>query len=700
MTRLCNFASVDHETWRREAERTLQGASFERRLVTQLLEGIAVQPLYTRRDGVDAGLPASELPGAAPFTRGRTALPTRPWLIETRCSQAAPAVLRQALAEELAQGATALRLHCDTQLAAGADPSAGTTAPDGALVCSAADLAEILADVALDRVALSFESGAAALAMAAALVTVAEHRGTPLTALCGNLGCDPLGHLAHTGALAAGVEASLAELAELAAFTAAHCPALRAAQIATAPYHDAGASVVQELAIALATLVEYLRLLTGSGLTIGAACRQIAISVPLGPDIFLEIARLRALRGLLSRVLRACGDEAAAGDLWLHAESSRRHQTQRDPWVNLLRVTAEVFAGAVGGADAITAAPFDAALGPPGELGRRLARNTQLVLREESQLAQVIDPAGGSHYVERLTRELERAAWSEFQAIEAAGGMRQALLAGEIARRIAAIAQRRRADVTHRRIPITGVSEFPLLAEELPAPAPVSPACRVAAGRRLADQRAGQEAARRQAALAAVAQAGPGQRFAAARAAIAAGATLAEICAAGRPAPGATLISALPAEPLSAPFEALRARSDAHLARTGQRPRIFLASAGPLAEHNARTTWLRNFFEAGGIEAVATEESGDDPERCAAAFARSGAVLAALSAADARYPALVPALVPLLRQSGARAVLLAGRPGEHEASWRTAGIDQFVHVGCDVHATLDHLLDLCGAGHV
>jgi methylmalonyl-CoA mutase len=283
----------------------------------------------------------------------------------------------------------------------------------------------------------------------------------------------------------------------------------------------------------------------------------------------------------------------------------------------MLRTTVACLGAGVGGADAVTVLPFDDALGLPDDFGRRIARNTSAILMEESHLARVIDPAGGSWYVERLTDELSRASWAWFQEIERAGGQAAALRSGLVAERLSSSWEERQADLARRREPITGVSEFPNLAEE-----PVE-----------------REPAREE------------------------------------PRGG------LPKVRRDHDFEALRARSDAHLAATGVRPRVFLAGLGPAAAHTARTSFAANLFQAGGIEAVPGEATG---------FTGSGATVACLCSSDALYAEQAETVAAALKSAGATWVFLAGRPGEY------AGVDEYVFAGGDAVAVLSSVLDRLG----
>jgi methylmalonyl-CoA mutase len=308
--------------------------------------------------------------------------------------------------------------------------------------------------------------------------------------------------------------------------------------------------------------------------------------------------------------------------------------TERDPWVNMLRVTVACLAAGAGGADAVTVLPFDSALGLPDDFSRKVARNTQAILLEEVNLARVIDPAGGSWYVERLTDQLARAAWDWFQQVERADGHLAALRSGLIADRIAENWAKRSADLARRREPVTGVSEFPDLAERPlvrdPAPA--------------------------------------------------------------RPGGG------LPRVRRAAAFEALRSRSDAILAETGARPAVALAALGTPAVYTARSAFAANLFQAGGIETPLVEAGGEpDLAALAAAFTASGARAACLCSSDALYAGHAEAAATALKAAGAAFVLLAGRPGDRRAAYQDAGVDDFVYAGCDALAALTTVYAAIGA---
>ncbi|MDH6538320.1 methylmalonyl-CoA mutase family protein [Streptomyces lavendulae] len=604
------FPDATHEQWQRLVEGVLRksgkevsGEAAEDALSTTLEDGLITRPLYTARpdgDGPDTGFP-----GFAPFVRGGTpaGTGTSGWDVRQRFAGSDPVRINEAALADLENGTTSLWLT----VGRGGLPAEG--------------LARALEGVYLDLAPVVLDPGADYADAARALLALYAERGVSPRDARASLGIDPLGHEARTGEAL-----DPAPAAELARETAASWPGVRALTVDALPYHEAGGSAAEELGLSLATGVAYLRTLTDAGLGTEAALGQLEFRYAATADQFLTIAKLRAARRLWARIAEACG-AAEAGAQRQHAVTSPVMMTRRDPWVNMLRTTVACMAAGVGGADSVTVLPFDSELGLPDAFARRIARNTSTVLLEESHLARVIDPAGGSYYVERLTDELAEAAWEFFRTVERAGGQAAALRSGLVAERLAATWAARSKKLATRREPITGVSEFPLLSEK-----PV------------------------------VREAAP-----------------------AHPAGG------LPRVRRDEAYEALRARSDAHLAATGARPRIFLAALGPAAAHTARATFASNLFQAGGIEPVHDPVSVD-PETAAAAYAASGADgMAVLCSSDALYEEQAGAVAAALRAAGAGTVFLAGRPG-------TAGqaVDEYVFAGCDAVAVLSSVLDRMG----
>jgi methylmalonyl-CoA mutase len=452
------FPAATRGQWRelvaevlRKAGRTDLPDSVEDALRRTVAPGVTVAPVYTAEDAGDL-VSAAGLPGLPPFVRGaRAGAPGEVpggWDVRQRHGHPDIAVTREAIAADLENGVTSLWLVLG----------------DGAVPVDA--LGEVLPDVHLDLAPVAVSGGEAA---AEALLELVEGR-TDL-APGGSLGLAPLGEQAATGA-----DRRLDSLAGFARRAAAH-PGLRTVVADGTVFADAGASVVEELGCALAAGVAYLRALTRGGLSVDEAFGALEFRLSASDDQFTTIAALRAARRLWDRVGEVSGASAAVRALRLHAVTSSVMTTKRDPYTNLLRTTVACFAAGVGGADAVTVQPFDAALGHPDAFSRRIARNTQSLLVEEGSLARVLDPAGGSWYVESLTHALARAAWDSFTEIERAGGLAVALSSGLVASRIEEAWSERSRRLARRSEPITGVSEFPNLGELLPVrqPAPAPP---------------------------------------------------------------------------------------------------------------------------------------------------------------------------------------------------------------------------------
>jgi len=371
--------------------------------------------------------------------------------------------------------------------------------------------------------------------------------------------------------------------------------------LSTLAAHAAGADGADELAATLS--------MAAARLDAGAAASRLGVQIAVGRDTFGELCKLRALRVCWAKLVAAAGAEPVLPRL--HAVASPRTASVRDPWVNMLRGTTEAFAAILGGADLFTPIAYDEAAGPPSALGRRVARNTALVLREESQLGRVIDPAAGSYYLETLTDALAREAWRRFRAIESEGGIAALVADGRWAKRLEASRQKRSEAIAKRKEPIVGVSEFANL-DEKPLP-----------------HAAAAEGVHRDAEA----------------------------------------------------FEALRDRADA-LAAAGSLPGVALVTLGPAAEHRARLGYAAAFFAVGGLRTHTTASTADK------------APIACLCGSDERYAAEAAAAATALKAAGCARVLLAGRPGALEPALRSAGVDGFIFVGCDVASMLGQLLEV------
>jgi methylmalonyl-CoA mutase len=608
------FEAPTREAWLKLVDKVLKGGDFEKRLVARTADGLALSPLATRAD-----------------VAGATAIAKKPsyfqggWDIRQRHAEPDAGLANAAILEDLQGGVTSLLLQI---IAPG----------QSGLSYSAEALSTALKGVFLNGCTIALDARENTMDAAGSLIELWRAANLSENARLGAFNCDPLGVLAATGTLYYPADRACEIAAKLAADcrTMTHVTALLADG---RPYHEAGASEAQELAAVLATLVAYLRACEAQGLRPRMALGKIALGLGADADLFLTMAKLRAARALVGRVADACGAASAGSVMHLTVTTSERMLARRDPWVNMLRATAACAGAAFGGADAISVLPFTWALGRPDAFARRIARNTHLVLQEESGLGRVVDPAAGAWAVEKLTRDLAGKAWELFQDIERKGGMARVLESGFLQGEIAKVAQARAKSIATGRLELTGVSAFPRLGDDGVKVAPHPPADVVVKG--------------------------------------------------------GTSVVALQARRLAEPFETLRDAADAFAVRTGAPPRVFLANLGELAAHSARSTWIRNFLAAGGIEAVASAPLHNSTD-AGKAFADSGADVACICSSDAVYAELAEATAGALAAAGAKRVLLAGRPKEQEAALKAAGIDTFMFVGTDAIAVLTSLHEALG----
>ncbi|HEY1752753.1 MAG TPA: methylmalonyl-CoA mutase family protein [Caulobacteraceae bacterium] len=418
------FPAPDRDAWRALVQKTLKGAAPET-LERLTLEGLPIRPLYEAADAPALPRPASG------------------WDARTLVRAADPAQAAAEALADLAQGAQSLLIRLDP------------TGAEGVAVGSADTLARLLDGVLLDVAPVALDAGF--LGPKAADWLAAAAKGAPAAQLALHL--DPLSAFAAAGASPGPVEAHLISAATVAARLAEPYPKASLFLASGRPAHEAGGGEALELALAAAAALAYAKALVRAGLALDDAFGRIVLGLSVDADYFLGLAKLRAARRVWARMTEACG---VAAEAKIEARSSGRMLTRADPWTNMIRLTAAAFAGAAGGADAIVLGAFTDALGPPTPFARRQSRNIQLVLAEEANVGRVVDPGGGSGYVEALTDEIARAAWDRFQQIEAAGGVVKALEGGLVAGLAEAARAELQARIAGRKVRVLGVTDFPI----------------------------------------------------------------------------------------------------------------------------------------------------------------------------------------------------------------------------------------------
>lgn len=628
------FEPSTEADWLDGVDKALKGRAIDA-ITRQTLDGIKVHPLYNETHHVSAEDPLGA-PGLSPYLRGPDSAPDPhlPWDIRQSFSHPQPDTTNTEILHDLERGVSSIELKHDCR------------GKSGVQLCDQAAFDSALSGVRADIAPIALDHGGGTGTSAAALLARwAEQNGDAVSAqLAFNI--DPLGALARTGLIDSGLDAAFSRLGKLVEIFAERFPKSSALRADARPIHEAGGSEAQELAALVASSIDTLRRLDATGPSAAVAAPQFLFTLSLDANYGIGVAKLRAARRLWARCLEALDIEAHP--MRLQAYSSSRMLTRRDPWVNMLRGTAACFAGAVGEADIVTIQPFNAALGTPEALGRRIARNTQLIAMEESQLGRVADPTGGAWFVETLANDLAEAAWAEFQQIEREGGYGASLMADAFQARIAETRARRMKQIATRKLPITGVSEFPQL-EDIDAP--------IAEPTNITEKDG----------------------------------ITSDALAHYLPDTDVSTAEPSQAEPLwqirlAGPFERLRDIADARHADTGKRPKILLATLGPVSEHTARADFARNLFATGGIEAIEPPVPPADIAECTAAFKASGCQLAVICGSDARYESEAAATAAALSDAGCQRVYIAGK-------YQADQIDSQIFMGCDVI----HILELTHA---
>ncbi|MEM7662025.1 MAG: methylmalonyl-CoA mutase family protein [Pseudomonadota bacterium] len=623
------FPDTDEAAWIQAVNKALKGAGPEK-LERQTADGLTVKPLYREADWPSATDPLGQ-PGNLPYLRGPDAVRDSylPWDIRQTFAHPDATKTNSEILHDLESGVSSVELIVD---------------PTGNLGCAVTSLADLETalkgfDGSISTLALEYAGPEAGYGLQAVQLLArwasnqekADHQKIAFN-------ISPLGALARLGTLEESLDSAFKRTAALLDKLKSDLPQADLLRVDSRPIHEAGGSDALELGGLIAQGIDTLRRLDASGQNTSDIASKILFSLSIGPNYGLQIAKLRAARRLWARCLEALGLEPHA--MKLQAVSSRRMLTQRDPWVNLLRNTAACFAAGAGGADIVTLNPFTDALGIAEELGRRTARNTQIIAQEESQIGRVADPAGGAWFIESHANELAEAAWVEFQRIESEGGFGASLLADGLQGRIAETRKQMAKDIARRKKPITGVSEFPLLDE---IAAPVAD---------LSGWKGGAETIDNDPIV-----------------------TLPE-------AEGEDFASPLWPIRLADSFETLRDHADKRERATGSRPSVFIATLGPLAEHTARADFARNLFAAGGIEAKEPPVPPSDASELVAAWRASGCAIACLCGSDPRYDEDGAEAAKALKDAGVQRLYLAGK-------FETDGVDSNIHVGVDVVAALE-----------
>ena len=601
------FPPVSTEEWRAKVEVDLKGADFNKKLVWRTNEGFNVQPMYRAEDIKDLKTTDS-LPGEYPFVRGTKT--NNDWYIRQEIEVCCPKAANEKATEVLGKGVTSLGFKLKEDI-------------------DAEGLKTLLAGIDLAKVEVNFDCCPnKALQLAKDLVEVVKAAGAADT-FSGSIGFDPFRRLLKHGKdFPKDIKALAAEIVK----AVADVKNLRVLAVNTDKLCNAGAYIYQELGYALSWGNEWLSQLTDAGIDATEAAKRIKFNMGISTNYFMEIAKFRAARMLWAQIVKQYEPKCdCACKMNVHATTSEFNQTIFDAYVNLLRSQTESMSAALAGVDSITVTPFDKQYKNPDDFSERLARNQQLLLKEESHLDKIVDPAGGSYYVETLTMSIANEAWKLFLATEEQGGFYAALKAGEVQKAVNESSDKRHTDVARRKESLLGTNQFPNFNE-------------------VANDKIECEGGKC-------------------------------CCGHNNDAEAETdAVEALKNTRAASEFEALRLETE----RSGKRPKVFMLTIGNLAMRLARSQFSANFFACAGYQII--DNLGfDTVEAGVEAAMEKQADVVVLCSSDDEYATLAPEAFKAL--AGRAEFVVAGAPACSD-DLKAVGITEFVNVRSNVLETL------------
>jgi methylmalonyl-CoA mutase len=593
----------------------LKGDDFRKRLVWKTSEGFEVNPLY-RMEDIDNLMYINTIPGEFPYIKGART-DNNSWLVRQNILVSDYSSANKTALDILMKGVDSLGFII-------ADPE---TINEG-------NFRVLLNDIHIDAIELNFLSEGKAKEILDILITIAGERVHEPVNIRGAIEADPLGRVLQNGKLCVHVEAGFDYLASLTAAAAA-LPSLRTIHLNASCFRNGGAGLVQELAFGLSMGNEYMSQLTDRGISVQNAASKIRFSFGVGSDYFLEIGKLRAARLLWSVIINGFDPSTSKTvKMDIHSETTRWNKTIYDPYVNMLRTQTEAMAAVLGGTDSLTVEPFDACFRKPDEFSERIARNQQLLLKEEAYFEKVADPAAGSYYIENITALIAENAWKLFLEIEEEGGFLASLKSGLIQKRISESAGNRKKDVSVRKTILLGTNKYPNNEESYSLTVDINRAFN-----------------------------------------------------------NKSFESDLLVDPVrlfrgSEEYEKLRMAVD----NADKRPVVFLMPIGNLVMRNARSQFSYDFFGCAGYQIIKSQ-GYDTVEEAIGSAAGSSADIMVICSSDEEYPVVVPAIYSMFNN---RTILVvAGNPPCID-DLKTLGIKYFIHLRCDVTDMLKNFNNLLG----
>lgn len=692
------FSIPTHEEWKEEVIKALKGGVFEKKMYTKTYEGITLDPIYTLASANTESAKVS-YPGMANYLRGSkiSGYISEAWGISQKCDATLPKECNELLKFEISKGTTVYNISLDEATKHNIDATNAEILGEGGVsVTTLQDMSDLIAGLDLEKYPLYVFSGASALSVLPMLVAAVKANGGKPEVLKGTVGADPIGTLARYGKNYGSLDALLDEMAHVVTFSKTMSPKLRTVVISGEVYSNGGASAVEELAYVLSTAIYYVRALQRRGFALKDIVKQFSFEVSIGANFFMEIAKLRVLRALWSFVVDSFGGTEEDGRMYVHGKTAAFTKTVYDPYVNMLRDTTQAFSGVVGGLDSLEISCFDAPIRKGDVFSRRISRNMQVMMQDEFELRQPVDPAGGSWYIETLAQQLQEKVWTLVQKVEAEGGIVEGLKSGAVQTSVDDILQQRFKALEKRSDVAVGNNMYPNMTEELLDRRPEDQAelhrVRLADVQNYVKDRDAKQYFDEIKGL--FKSAGDaGALFDAMIKAYSAGATIGAMREALTAMDVASEeVTAILPHRWTERFEELRMRTEDYKAKTGDNVKVFLANMGKIPQHKPRADFSTGFMEVAAFEVI-KNDGFPTTDEAAQAAADSGADVVIICSTDATYPELVPPLAKRVKELMPNVKLfLAGMPAKDMVdTYKESGVDDFVHVKANCYEILTAL---------
>ncbi len=661
------FPPATEKEWKDQVAKDLKGREFEK-LIWKTYEKLDINPFYTQDDLTHIESKTNSVPGEFPFIRGANPK-TNDWLINQEILTNNIKTANKLALSSLAGGADSLTFNCPVD----------TEGHSGIPIQDKDDMLSLLVGINIKDIETHFKCGSSAIAVLSLFINEAKKRGSNLEKLRGSVDCDPLKGLTLDGSFSKGEQNSFNELRELISYLSDNMPKFKGLKVHSSQFHNSGASITQELAFTLAAGVEYLDRLTEMDLTVDQISEKMSFSFSVGSNYFMEIAKLRSARLLWAQIMEQYPTKNEQSKLMsIEVTNSSWNKTLYDPYVNLLRGTVETMAAALGGAGTITVRPFDSEFKQTDEFSMRMAKNTQLILKNESYLQHVADPSAGSYYIENLTNSIAQESWKLFQDIEAGGGFVESLKSGVIQDAIYKTRESRDMNIATRKDSFLGVNQFPNLTEKIIAK--IKPDKAPIAGQNSGNKIKTEDKLSIHFATDYLSTDD-----------VYAGDLVIENLDSGEhktktlnPYRGAHA------------FEELRLSTEKHFKKTDQRAKVFLLTIGNPSMRSARASFSANFFGCAGYEII-NNIGFSSPEEGVASALENNADIVVICSSDDEYPQFTPSIIKELNQSNPKIkIIIAGNPKEHKKELEDAGIDDFIHVRSNALEILKKYQDILG----